>query len=255
MLELLARVHRARVSPVVERHVLVTRVRVGHVRLALVRPAPVRPVLVRVVPVVTNAVMVGPPIVPRNDPAVAPMIVAVIPDAVTIDEMIAAMAHVPIDVTIDEMIAVMAPVPIDVTIDVPIDVTVDVVVIPAAVRVTAGATIVAVVLPVLDLGGCRLVRSVTTSANRKTRLNVDAPQSVPVGLDRCAKVSNRRQWNACRKCGSTKVRCARPHCRQPSVDGSRGRLRSVVRPSALASSLPMSPPRSTTFSNPVERPA
>ena len=238
MLELLARVHRARVSPVVERHVLVTRVRVGHLRLALVRPAPVRPVLVRVVPVVTNAVMVGPPIVPRNDPAVAPMIVAVILDAVTIVAMI----------------AVMAPVPIDVTIDVPIHVTVDVVVIPAAERVTAGATIVAVVLPVLDLGGCRLVRSVTTSANRKTRPNVDAPQSVPVGLDRCAKVSNRRQWNACRKCGSTKVRCARPHCRQPSVDGSRGRLRSVVRPSALASSLPMLPPRSTTFSNPVERP-
>lgn len=239
MLELLARVHRARVSPVVERRVLVTRVRVGHVRLALVRPAPVRPVLVRVVPVVTNAVMVGPPIVPRNDPAVAPMIVAVIPDAVTIGAMIAA----------------MAPVPIDVTIDVPIHVTVDVVVIPAAERVTAGATIVAVVLPVLDLGGCRLVRSVTTSANRKTRPNVDAPQSVPVGLDRCAKVSNRRQWNACRKCGSTKVRCARPHCRQPNVAESRGRLRSVVRPSALASSLPMSPPRSTTFSNPVERPA
>lgn len=238
MLELLARVHRARVSPVVERRVLVTRVRVGHVRLALVRPAPVRPVLVRVVPVVTNAVMVGPPIVPRNDPAVAPMIVAVILDAVTIDAMI----------------AVMAPVPIDVTIDVPIHVTVDVVVIPAAERVTAGATIVAVVLPVLDLGGCRLVRSVTTSANRKTRPNVDAPQSVPVGLDRCAKVSNRRQWNACRKCGSTKVRCARPHCRQPNVAESRGRLRSVVRPSALASSLPMSPPRSTTFSNPVERP-
>lgn len=248
MLELLARVHRARVSPVVERRVLVTRVRVGHVRLALVRPAPVRPVLVRVVPVVTNAVMVGPPIVPRNDPAVAPMIVAVmivavILDAVTIDEMIAAMAPVPIDVTID------------VPIDVPIHVTVDVVVIPAAERVTAGATIVAVVLPVLDLGGCRLVRSVTTSANRKTRPNVDAPQSVPVGLDRCAKVSNRRQWNACRKCGSTKVRCARPHCRQPNVAESRGRLRSVVRPSALASSLPMSPPRSTTFSNPVERPA
>lgn len=239
MLELLARVHRARVSPVVERRVLVTRVRVGHVRLALVRPAPVRPVLVRVVPVVTNAVMVGPPIVPRNDPAVAPMIVAVILDAVTIGAMIAA----------------MAPVPIDVTIDVPIHVTVDVVVIPAAERVTAGATIVAVVLPVLDLGGCRLVRSVTTSANRKTRPNVDAPQSVPVGLDRCAKVSNRRQWNACRKCGSTKVRCARPHCRQPNVAESRGRLRSVVRPSALASSLPMSPPRSTTFSNPVERPA
>ena len=251
MLELLARVHRARVSPVVERHVLVTRVRVGHVRLALVRPAPVRPVLVRVVPVVTNAVMVGPPIVPRNDPAVAPMIVAVmivavILDAVTIDAMIAVMAPVPIDVTIDEMIAVMTPVPIDVTVDV--------VVIPAAERVTAGATIVAVVLPVLDLGGCRLVRSVMTSANRKTRPNVDAPQSVPVGLDRCAKVSNRRQWNACRKCGSMKVRCARPHCRQPSVDGSRGRLRSVVRPSALASSLPMLPPRSTTFSNPVERP-
>ena len=246
MLELLARVHRARVSPVVERRVLATRDRVGHVRLALVRPAPVRPVLVRVVPVVTNAVMVGPPIVPKNDPAVAPMIVAVIPDAVTIDEMIAAMAHVPIDVTIDEMIAVMTPVPIDVTVDV--------VVIPAAERVTAGVTIVAAVLPVLDLGGCRLVRSVTTSANRKTRLNVDAPQSVPVGLDRCAKVSNRRQWNACRKCGSMKVRCARPHCRQPSVDGSRGRLRSVVRPSALASSLPMLPPRSTTFSNPVERP-
>lgn len=243
MLELLARVHRARVSPVVERRVLVTRVRVGHVRLALVRPAPVRPVLVRVVPVVTNAVMVGPPIVPRNDPAVAPMIVAVIPDAVTIGAMIAAMAPVPIDVTID------------VPIDVPIHVTVDVVVIPAAERVTAGATIVAVVLPVLDLGGCRLVRSVTTSANRKTRPNVDAPQSVPVGLDRCAKVSNRRQWNACRKCGSTKVRCARPHCRQPNVAESRGRLRSVVRPSALASSLPMSPPRSTTFSNPVERPA
>lgn len=243
MLELLARVHRARVSPVVERHVLVTRVRVGHVRLALVRPAPVRPVLVRVVPVVTNAVMVGPPIVPRNDPAVAPMIVAVIPDAVTIGAMIAAMAPVPIDVSID------------VPIDVPIHVTVDVVVIPAAERVTAGATIVAVVLPVLDLGGCRLVRSVTTSANRKTRPNVDAPQSVPVGLDRCAKVSNRRQWNACRKCGSTKVRCARPHCRQPNVAESRGRLRSVVRPSALASSLPMSPPRSTTFSNPVERPA
>jgi len=211
---------------------------VGHVRLALVRPAPVRPVLVRVVPVVTNAVMVGPPIVPRNDPAVAPMIVAVILDAVTIDAMI----------------AVMAPVPIDVTIDVPIHVTVDVVVIPAAERVTAGVTIVAAVLPVLDLGGCRLVRSVTTSANRKTRPNVDAPQSVLVGLDRCEKVSNRRQWNACRKCGSTKVRCARPHCRQPSVDGSRGRLRSVVRPSAPASSLPMSPPRSTTFSNPVERP-
>jgi hypothetical protein len=243
VLELLARVHRARVSPVVERRVLVTRVRVGHVRLALVRPAPVRPVLVRVVPVVTNAVMVGPPIVPRNDPAVAPMIVAVIPDAVTIGAMIAAMAPVPIDVTID------------VPIDVPIHVTVDVVVIPAAERVTAGATIVAVVLPVLDLGGCRLVRSVTTSANRKTRPNVDAPQSVPVGLDRCAKVSNRRQWNACRKCGSTKVRCARPHCRQPNVAESRGRLRSVVRPSALASSLPMSPPRSTTFSNPVERPA
>jgi hypothetical protein len=195
-------------------------------------------VLVRVVPVVTNAVMVGPPIVPRNDPAVAPMIVAVIPDAVTIGAMIAA----------------MAPVPIDVPIDVPIHVTVDVVVIPAAERVTAGVTIVAVVLPVLDLGGCRLVRSVMTSANRKTRPNVDAPQSVPVGLDRCAKVSNRRQWNACRKCGSTKVRCARPHCRQPNVDGSRGRLRSVVRPSAPASSLPMSPPRSTTFSNPVERP-
>jgi hypothetical protein len=196
-----------------------------------------------VVPVVTNAVMVGPPIVPRNDPAVAPMIVAVIPDAVTIGAMIAAMAPVPIDVTID------------VPIDVPIHVTVDVVVIPAAERVTAGATIVAVVLPVLDLGGCRLVRSVTTSANRKTRPNVDAPQSVLVGLDRCAKVSNRRQWNACRKCGSTKVRCARPHCRQPNVAESRGRLRSVVRPSALASSLPMSPPRSTTFSNPVERPA
>jgi len=252
VLELLARVHRARVSPVVERRVLVTRVRVGHVRLALVRPAPVRPVLVRVVPVVTNAVMVGPPIVPRNDPAVAPMILAVTIDAVMIVAVI-------LDaVTIDEMIAAMAPVPIDVTIDVPIDVpihvTVDVVVIPAAERVTAGATIVAVVLPVLDLGGCRLVRSVMTSANRKTRPNVDAPQSVPVGLDRCAKVSNRRQWNACRKCGSTKVRCARPHCRQPSVDGSRGRLRSVVRPSALASSLPMLPPRSTTFSNPVERP-
>jgi hypothetical protein len=217
---------------------------VGHVRLALVRPAPVRPVLVRVVPVVTNAVMVGPPIVPRNDPAVAPMIVAVMIVAVILDA-----------VTIDAMIAVMAPVPIDVPIDVPIHVTVDVVVIPAAERVTAGATIVAVVLPVLDLGGCRLVRSVTTSANRKTRPNVDAPQSVPVGLDRCAKVSNRRQWNACRKCGSTKVRCARPHCRQPNVAESRGRLRSVVRPSALASSLPMSPPRSTTFSNPVERPA
>lgn len=245
MLELLARVHRARVSPVVERRVLVTRVRVGHVRLALVRPAPVRPVLVRVVPVVTNAVMVGPPIVPRNDPAVAPMILAVTIDAVMSGAVI-------LDaVTIDEMIAAMAPVPIDV----PIHVTVDVVVIPAAERVTAGATIVAVVLPVLDLGGCRLVRSVTTSANRKTRPNVDAPQSVPVGLDRCAKVSNRRQWNACRKCGSTKVRCARPHCRQPNVAESRGRLRSVVRPSALASSLPMSPPRSTTFSNPVERPA
>ncbi len=242
MLELLALVHRARVSPVVERRVLVTRVRVGHVRPAPVRQAPVRPVLVRVVPVVTNAVMVGPPIVPRNDPAVAPMIVAEILDAVTIDEMIAAMAPVPIDVTID------------VPIDVPIHVTVDVVVIPAAERVTAGVTIVAVVLPVLDLGGCRLVRSVMTSANRKTRPNVDAPQSVPVGLDRCAKVSNRRQWNACRKCGSTKVRCARPHCRQPNVAESRGRLRSVVRPSALASSLPMLPPRSTTFSNPVERP-
>jgi hypothetical protein len=99
-----------------------------------------------------------------------------------------------------------------------------------------------------------LVRLVTKTGRRRTRLKGVGLRCALVVPARFARVSSRHESSALRRSGSTRAQCVRLPSRRPNGDAKRRRLRSVETSNVPENLRPMWRPRSTTSSNHVVRP-